>query len=152
MVRLVIAVPAGTPGKSRTPVVLNQITLRALVAATSALNTVPSGMRYRPSSVPSRSETAMVIRALDPGGRRMTARVVFAVATAFVMISLTSLCDSALPALGPTRYPSGGSVPAVGATLYEPVKVPADVPAGCVVWSTKGNAIPPIITTPGGGS
>jgi len=44
-VRFVTAVPDGTPGKSRTPVVLNQITLRAFVAATSALNTVPSCMR-----------------------------------------------------------------------------------------------------------
>ena len=28
----------------------------------------------------------------------------------------------------------------------------AEVPAGCVVWFTKGSAIPPTMTTPGGGS
>jgi len=102
--------------------------------------------------VPSRSETDIVIFVREPGGSRMTARVVFAVATAFMMISSTSLCESALPAFGPTRYPSGGNVPAVADTLYEPAKGPGDVPAGCVVWATNGSAMPPTITTPGGGS
>src|SRR5271166_6164712 len=117
MVRLLTAVPAGTPGRSLTPVVLNQTTLRAFEAATSTLKTVPSGMRYRPRSVPSRSETAIVILALESGGRRITARVVFAVATAFMMISLTSLevsllGEEELLPLGPTRNPSGGTAPA----------------------------------------
>jgi hypothetical protein len=122
MVRFVTAVPAGTPDKSVTPAVLNQTALRALVAATSALKTVPSGMRYKPSSLPSRSETAIVILAVDPMGRRMTARVMFAVATALVTISLTSLCESPESATGPTKYPSGGRVPAAGSYQNEKVR------------------------------
>src|SRR5260370_35495678 len=118
MVRFVTAVRAGTPDKLATPTALNQTTSRALVAATSALNTVPSGIRYKPRSLPSRAETAIVILAVDPLGRRMTARVMFAVATAFLTISSTSLCESAEPALGPTKYPSGGRVPAVAAALH----------------------------------
>src|SRR5271170_101753 len=103
----------------------------------------------------------MVISAWTLRGRRMTARVIIAVFIAFWMISWTSLAVSApgtlaLLALGPTSHSSGGSTPAVAGTTYVPpvydAMLPADMPAGSVVWVAKGNAIPPTITTPGGGS
>src|SRR2546425_1167881 len=61
IVRLVTAVPAGTPGKSGVPAgPLKKITLRALATATSMLKTVASGIRCRPRTVPFRSATAIV--------------------------------------------------------------------------------------------
>src|SRR6185369_9294684 len=114
IVRFVTAVPAGTGVKSPDPAPLNQITFRAFVTATSALNTVPSCIRYSASTVPSRSLTAIVIFVFDPCGNRITARVVSAVATAWLTMVDTSSCVRLAPALGPTRYPSGGNPPATG--------------------------------------
>jgi hypothetical protein len=56
----------------------------------------------------------MVILAGESGGSLITDRVMFAVATAFIMISPTSLAESNLPALGPSKYFSGGNDPAWG--------------------------------------
>ena len=88
IVRFVTAVPIGTPVKSAADraALLKYTMLRALLAATSMLNTVLSAMRYRPMIVPSRSATAIAMRAEEPMGRRITARVVFAVAMALLMI------------------------------------------------------------------
>ena len=110
--RFVTAVPIGTPVKSAAvrAALLKYTMLRALLAATSMLNTVLSAMRYRPMIVPSRSATAIAMRAEEPMGRRITARVVFAVAMALLMIAVTS--DAASPPSGPaagaTSMPSGG--------------------------------------------
>src|SRR5579863_9725373 len=110
--------------------------LRAFVAATSMLKTVASGMRYRPMIVPSRSATAIAMRADEPMGRRITARVLLAVAIALLMIAVTSDAERppSVPAAGATSVPSG-VVPglAAGPTTKPPVKVPALVPAGGVV-------------------
>src|SRR5580693_3502489 len=101
---------------------------------------------------PSRSATAMAMRVEEPMGRRITARVVFAVAIALLIIVVTS--DAASPPSGPatgaTSMPSG-AVPALadGTTTKPPAKLPALTPAGSVVWFTNGRATPPINTTPG---
>src|SRR4029077_3808769 len=92
------------------------------------------------------------MRAEEPMGKRITARVVLAVATALLMIVVTS--DAARPPSGPaagaTSMPSGGApVLADGPTTKLPVKLPALVPAGKVFWFTKGRATPPMNTTPG---
>src|SRR6202142_4325704 len=128
------------------------MTLRALATATSTLKTVASCIRCRPNTVPSRSVTALVILVGESGGRRITARVTLAVATAWLMIFVTSLCDRDDPAVGPTRSPSGGNPPFSGPNVYVPVVVPGPMPSGGVVWFTKGRAIPPRRTTPGGGT
>src|SRR5580693_7250554 len=126
--------------------------LRALLAATSTLNTVLSAMRYIPMIVPSRSATAIAMRAEEPIGRRITARVVFAVPMALLMIVATSgaVRPPSGPAAGATSIASGG-VPGLddGPTRKLPVKVPALVPAGGVFWFTNGRATPPMNTTPG---
>lgn len=77
IVRLVTAVPIGTRFRSAAVrrALLKYTILRALVAATSILNTVESGMRRKPMMVPSRSATAITILARDPIGSRITARV-----------------------------------------------------------------------------
>src|SRR5690348_4406208 len=69
------------------------------------------------------------------------------------MMLVTSLwVNPDAPPTGPTRSPSGGRPPASGPTTNVPVAVPGPTPLGAVVWFTKGKAMPPIITTPGGGS
>src|SRR5579863_3852130 len=126
--------------------------LRALLAATSMLKTVLSAMRYMPIIVPSRSATAMAMRAEEPMGKRITARVVFAAAIELLMIAVTS--DAARPPSGPatgaTNMPSGGVRGlADGPATKLPVKLPVLVPAGGVVWLTNGRATPLMNTTPG---
>ena len=87
--------------------------------------------------VPSRSLTAMDILAFDPSGRRMSARVWFAVATALEMIPVT--CAAVRPPTGPvaagTRYPSGASPGlATGPSVNRlALNVPGVTPAGAVV-------------------
>src|SRR5260370_27344940 len=102
--------------------------------------------------VPSRSATAFARRALEPIARRITARVVFAVTIALLMIWLTSdaVSPPSGPAVGMTSMCSGGG-PGLdtGPATKLPVKLPAPTPAGRDVWFTNGNATPPIITTPG---
>src|SRR5216683_1144199 len=102
--------------------------------------------------VPSRSATAIAMRAEEPMGRRITARVVFAVAMALLMICVTSdaVSPPSGPATGATSMPSGGG-PALadGPTKKLPVKLPALTPAGGVFWFTNGRATPPMNTTPG---
>src|SRR6202021_2998976 len=70
-----------------------------------------SAMRYRPINVPSRSLTAITILALTPMGRRICARVVFAVAIALVISCATS--EAVKPPIGPfvsgIKSPSGGT-------------------------------------------
>src|SRR5882762_6136604 len=72
MVRLVTAVPIGTPGRSSAlrfgP--LKKITLRALATATSMLKMVASGIRFRASSLPSKSATAITKLARVPSVNR----------------------------------------------------------------------------------
>src|SRR5215472_3404326 len=127
---------------------------RALLTATSTLNTVESAMRRSPIIVPSRSATAMTMRARDPIGNRIAARVVLAVASALFRIVWTSdaLKPPSGPATGVTKSPSGGW-PAlfVGATKNDsvPDTGPAETPLGREVWFTNGSATPPINTTPG---
>src|SRR5580692_1572278 len=102
--------------------------------------------------VPSRSATAMAMRAEEPTGRRITARVVFAVAMELLMIIETSEAASPPrgPAAGATSIPSGGA-PGLGdgPTMKLPVELPALTPAGRVVWFTNGKATPLMKTTPG---
>ena len=69
-------------------------------------------------------------------GRRITARVVFAVAIALLMICVTSEAESppSGPATGATSMPSGGGPGlAEGPATKLPVKLPAPTPAGRVV-------------------
>src|ERR1700722_13794872 len=101
---------------------------------------------------PSKSATAIVMRVEEPIGKRIAARVVFAVAMELSMIDVTS--DAASPPIGPaagaTSMPSGG-VPGLadGPTTKLPVKLPALIPAGRLVWLTNGKATPLMNTTPG---
>ena len=83
---------------------------RALVAATSMLKMVASGIRCNPMIVPSKSVTAITIRVRMPCGRRIAARVLFAVAIALSMIWRTSAAVNppTAPAVGATKSPSGG--------------------------------------------
>src|SRR5882724_954558 len=120
------------------------------------LKIVESTMRRRPMMVPSRSATAMTMRAREPGGRRIAARVVLAVASALLRIVVTSAGDSPPigPLIGVIKSPSGGwPWLLAGATRKEPVPAtgPADIPAGRVLWFTNGSEIPPMKKTPGGG-
>src|SRR5271170_902429 len=114
--------------------------LRALDAATSTLKIVASGIRRGPMNVPSRSDTAITILAVDPSGRRMAARVMFAVASAWSRIVIT--CAAVRPPRGPLvgviRSPSGGCpVLLIGENpgTYAPVPAtgPAVKPLGMVV-------------------
>src|SRR6266478_5189210 len=57
-----------------------------------------------------------------------------------------------VPPAGPTKSPSGGRMPATGPITKLPARLPDPTPDGAVVWFTKGNAIPPMMTTPGGGN
>ena len=84
--------------------------LRALVAATSMLNTVESCIRRNPMMVPSRSATAITIFAFEPSGNRIAARVILAVASALSKICFTSaaLKPPSGPAAGTIKSPSGG--------------------------------------------
>src|SRR6184192_491772 len=112
MVRFVTALPNGTPFSSAAvrELLLKYTMLRALVTATSILKTVESGMRRNPMIVPSRSATATTILVRDPIGRRIAARVVFAVASALSRICFTSaaLSPPSGPAAGAIKSPSGG--------------------------------------------
>src|ERR1700686_3830285 len=102
--------------------------------------------------VPSRSATAIAMRAEEPMGNRITARVVLAVAIALLMICVASVTERPPigPATGATSIPSGGGPGlAAGLTTKLPVKLPAPTPAGRVVCFTKGNCTPSITTTPG---
>src|ERR1700683_3561174 len=102
------------------------------------LNTVASGILYSPISVPSRSLTAIAILALEPSGKRICARVWFAVATAALIIRVT--CATVKPPRGPfvgvIKFPSGGAPGlAVGSTEKKAaLNVPGAVdPDGSVV-------------------
>src|SRR5712692_781336 len=112
MVRFVTAVPMGTPFKSAAvrDELLKYTMLRALVAATSMLNIVESGMRRTPMMVPSKSATAITILVREPIGKRIAARVRFAVASALSKIRFTSAALN--PPNGPgaevIKSPSGG--------------------------------------------
>src|SRR5579872_1540177 len=104
--------------------------------------------------VPSRSATEITMRVREPMGRRITARVRLAVATAFEMIWLTSaaLKPPSGPAAAETKNPSGGALAlATGPRAYAPFKLPGATPAGAVVWFTNGNVTPLMTTTPGDG-
>src|ERR1700676_3853490 len=101
---------------------------------------------------PSKSATAIVMRVEEPMGKCIAARVVFAVAMELFMIDATS--DAASPPIGPaacaTSIPSGGVAGlAERPTTKLPVKLPALIPAGRVVWLTNGRATPLRNTTPG---
>src|ERR1700726_2432803 len=92
------------------------------------------------------------MRVREPMGNRITARVVVAVAIALLMICPTSLAESppSGPDAGATSIPSGARPGlASGPTRKLPVTLPAPTPAGRVICFTKGNATPPITTTPG---
>src|SRR5271168_5050334 len=128
--------------------------LRALLAATSILKTVASCIRRKPINVPSRSATAIAIRAREPIGKRIEARVALAVASALFKIVCTSaaLSPPSGPAPGVIRSPSGGC-PALfeGATKYDPAPAtgPTETLDGNDVCVTNGSAMPPMKTTPG---
>src|SRR5580692_8506956 len=117
--------------------------LRALLAATSILNTVESCIRRKPIIVPSRSATAITIRAREPIGNRIAARVVLAVASALLKMVRTSVAlnPPSGPAAGVIRSPSGGC-PALftGAAKYDPAPAtgPAETPDGGDVCDTNG--------------
>src|SRR6266852_1135307 len=120
--------------------------LRALVAATSMLKTVESGIRRRPIIVPSVSATAITILVRDPSGRRIAARVSFASASALLRMVDTPVADNPpVPATGATKSPSAGvPVPPVAATNHVPpaiVRVPT--PAGGLVLLIAGKTTPP---------
>src|SRR6266851_4601132 len=110
--------------------------LRALVAATSMLKTVESGIRRRPIIVPSVSATAITILVRDPSGRRIAARVSFASASALLRMVDTSAADNP---------------PVAGTNHVPPVIVPVPTPAGGLVLSIAGKTTPPRNTLPGGG-
>ena len=55
------------------------------------------------------------------------------------------------PRAPPDRLPAAGLPLAVPRRTSPPAD-PGPTPLGAVVWFTKGKAMPPIITTPGGGS
>src|SRR5215467_15601003 len=118
------------------------------------LQYVDSAMRRKPMTVPSRSATAMTMRVREPMGKRIAARVVFAVASALSKICVTSVAlkPPMGPAAGVIKSPSGGGpVLLVGATRKLPVPPtgPAERLAGSDVWLTNGRATPPMKTTPG---
>src|SRR5215472_17064804 len=140
MVRLVTAVPKGTPFKSTAvrELLLKYTMLRALVAATSTLKTVESGMRRNPMIVPSGSATAITIFVREPIGRRIAARVVFAVASALSRTCFTSaaLNPPSGPAAGAIKSPSGGCPWLFVGGIRElaaPATGPAENPAGSEV-------------------
>src|SRR5258708_30491972 len=66
----------GTPFRSADvrAALLKYTMFRALDAATSRLNAVESCIRRKPMIVPSRSATAITMRALEPRGNRIAAR------------------------------------------------------------------------------
>src|ERR1700689_1058235 len=102
------------------------------------LNTVASGILYSPISVPSRSLTAIAILALEPNGRRIFARVWFAVGPAPFMIwgTRARVKPPSGPFVGVIKFPSGGAPGlAVGPTEKKAaLNVPGAVaPDGSVV-------------------
>src|SRR5215472_2026246 len=100
--------------------------LRALVTATSMLKTVESGIRRKPMIDPSKSATAITILVREPMGRRIAARVVFAVASVALKPPLG-------PAAGVIKSPSGGCPVLLAAAtkkLPVPPTGPAERPAG----------------------
>src|SRR5882757_7958737 len=132
--------------------------LRALLAATSILKTVESGIRRRPMRVPSRSATAIAILVAELVGKRMAARVFSAVAWALSKTCWTSETVSILPAVGWIKSLMGGcpllqAAGRSGQILKKlPLAVPGLAPAGRDVLLTRGKAIPPMKTAPGSGS
>src|ERR1017187_2414008 len=117
-VRLVPAVPTGTPGRSRGSRLGPEkyTTLRALVSATSIEKIGESGMRYSARILPSRSDTAITMRARVPSGSRICARVRLAVSMALCTIAVTSATLRVALAEGPTSQPSGAGAPLSGPT------------------------------------